>query len=192
MVLQIPSGLFVNVEDLFRMETAGALLSVVELIGPMERMIDQEEPAFVSPSHGLLVQITLEIPPTAIVVVAEFVTLLHVRYPLPIPRDDPNASSFRLVVVPPPRLLDGRVLHHHHDDENDSSDRPDESVRITLSRQGRDSPCETEDSRPRLLSLWVAAGREEDYMFTLGVTLLVALLGAMVMLRDISQLAQWD
>ena len=111
------------------------------------------------------------------------------RYPLPISRDEPAASSFRLVVLAPPRLLDGRFLPH--DDEVDGA-RPDETVRVILSRRGRDTTLDGVDSRPRLLSLWVAAGREEDYDFTLGVTLLVAVLGAMVMLRDISQLAQWN
>ena len=103
--------------------------------------------------------------------------MLHVRYPLPFARG--AAASFRLVVFPPPKLVDARIML--------SNDGTRYEIVQILSTRGGDTPQDQ-----RLMSLWVAAGREDDYFFTLGVTLVVSVLGAMVMLRDISTLAQWD
>ncbi len=47
------------------------------------------------------------------------------------------------------------------------------------------------DQDPVVLSTWVAVGREEDYPWILGFTMVAATLGAAVMMRDISRVAIW-
>jgi len=188
MALQIPPDLFVNVEDLFRFETHGISAELV----PMESVIiDQEEPAFVSPPHLLLVVVTVDLSAAEILTAAapstfEFVTMLHVRYPLPFSTNE--TAAFRLVVLPPPQLLTATL---------DWDDRDPHSLVMKMYEQVRilNSPSNSapqQQHNRRLLSLWVAAGHQADYEFTLGVTLLTAVVGAIIMLRDISRVARWD
>jgi len=169
MSLQIPSDLFVNVEDLVRVETAGAVVvgSVRLVRDHTTVIIDQEEPAFVSPPHALLLEITIAADTTK-TTLFEFVTKLHVRYPLPVSGDD--EGSFRLVVMPPPRLLAATSTSHS------------ESITTTIMSSRHERP----------LSLWVAAGRQEHYKFILGVTLLASVVGAVIMLRDIARISTWN
>lgn len=190
MALHILSDLFVNVEDLFRFETSGIS---AELVPTENVIIDQEEPAFVSPPHGLLVHVTVEqsaVAAAAAIAAAttatfEFVTMLHVRYPLPFSANE--TDSFRLVVLPPPRLLIATLVWGDRDPD---ADVMYENVHILFSPPNS-APHQQQDQR-RLLSLWVAAGHQADYQFTLGITLLTAVVGAIIMLRDISRVASWD
>ena len=163
MMLHIPADLFVNVEDLFRVETDGLVVQLV----PMKEVIDQEEPVFVSFPHGLLVEVTVEHSATFAFATFEFATKLHVRYPLPFSNQE-TGSTFRLAILPPPLLL--------------SATRNDTNAPIRIFGNNEQPP----------LLLWVAAGHQDDYQLTLGITLLVALGGAILMLRDISRVAKWE
>jgi len=163
MMLHIPADLFVNVEDLFRVETDGLVVQLV----PMKEVVDQEEPVFVSPPHGLLVEVTVEHSATLDLATFEFVTKLHVRYPLPFSNQE-KGSTFRLAILPPPLLL--------------SATRNDTNAPIRIFGNNEQPP----------LLLWVAAGHQDDYPLMLGITLLVALGGAILMLRDISRVAEWE
>jgi len=173
LALQIPYDLFVNVEDLVRVETtAGAVVGTVRLVRHNTTVIiDQEEPAFVSPPHALLLEITIDNNTTdTTTTLFQFVTKLHVRYPLPVSGDD--EGSFRLVVMPPPRLLAA----------TSTTTSNSEPITTTILSSRHEQP----------LSLWVAAGRQEHYWFTLGVTFLASVVGAVIMLRDIARISTWD
>lgn len=162
MALHIPADVFVNVDDLFRVEIHGVTVRLVTL----DVVIDQEEPAFASIPHGLLVEVNID---TTAPRIFEFITKIHIRYPMPLASFEAN-SAYRLVTIPPPFLLSALHTSKH--------------ARTSIQIHG--------NSKQLPLQLWVAAGYQDDYQLALFITVVVAMVGAAVMLLDISRVSIWD
>lgn len=171
MLMYLPADLFVNVEDMFRVDSVHVNVTLV----PTESIIiDQEEPAFVSPPHALLIHVQAYHVQKNVAVVLDFFTKLHVRYPRSLVATNAAAvGNFRRVVFPQPELVAATVWNEE-----------DQFVqRVRTNGQGR---------QQHPLQLWVAAGHDDHYTVTLFTTLAVAVTGAIVMLRDIRATAVWD
>ncbi|KAL7569952.1 hypothetical protein ACA910_008608 [Epithemia clementina (nom. ined.)] len=120
-MMHIPSGVFINVEDAFEVvysggspESTAANAMTINLLTNKNVVIDQEEPSFVSPSHTVVYRASF---PRGIIgsnkAKESFVwnlqwdTLLHVRYPAPLPSgsDDNGFSSWITLLQPTPILV---------------------------------------------------------------------------------------
>jgi hypothetical protein len=235
MLLHIPSDLYLNVEDCFRWEKkqdrftshradgtkhsssgSGSSSSHIQIVDITvvpnsipHYVIDQEEPAFVSPSHAILVHVQLlytvhqdHLPPT--VVTVEFATKLHVRYPptwAPSPPRnvfDPHyhrQHNFRSVIIPPPILVSGTIVLMSVDDDDVDDTNHDRSrpMPIPPRRIPYDPlvlPAKAVVA-PQLLQLWVAPGHQSHFLYVVWVTITVAMIGSIRMLQDISFVSVW-
>jgi hypothetical protein len=241
MLLHIPSDLYLNVEDCFRWEkqqdrftshradgtnhrnssssSSSSHMQIVDItVVPNaipHYVIDQEEPAFASPSHAILVHIQLlftvhddhqqqhqdHLPPTVLTV--EFATKLHVRYPptwappSP-PRNvfDPHYHhhhhNFRSVIIPPPILVSGTIVPTSLDDDDDDTNH--DRSRPILPRRIPYDPLVLPAKAivaPQLLQLWVAPGHQSHFLYVVWVTITVAMIGSIRMLQDISFVSVW-
>jgi hypothetical protein len=166
----LPPALFLNVEEAVQVLAPGNV-QVRRVWSPA--VIDQEEPAFVSPSHAVLLELDFflettgddAMTTTTRTTVVEWNLLLHVRYPSPLPQ----GADFGLVAV-----LSPVVWSLHVGGVALTSPRPWHTTIM-----GNKEP----------LYLWVAAGRREHLGITVAVTVAAALVGALVMLRAIVQTA---
>jgi hypothetical protein len=164
----LPPALFLNVEEAVQV-LAPDNVQVRRVWSPA--VIDQEEPAFVSPSHAVLLELDFFLETTGdglltttMTTVVEWNLLLHVRYPSPLPQ----GADFGLVAVLPPVVWSLHVG----------------GVVLTSPRQWHTTMMDKEP-----LYLWVAAGRREHLGIAVAVTTAAALVGALVMLRAIVQTA---
>ncbi len=198
MIYQLPSHLFINVEDCFQHGTSYMLndnddtfqvqlqsLDIVPPLHPEVLNIDQEEPEFMSPAHIVLVQIKLLLrniettsddddrlikTPANI----HFSTKLHVRYPKPFsmlaPTLDDNeiASSTFRHLLMAPPVLTSGVTDDMHHD-------------IVVILQNQEA----------FLQLWIACGHQSHFAFTILTTITVAIVGYFIMLYDLSTIADW-
>ena len=167
-LILLPPDMFINIEEAVEVSstlaTSTPILRHFILDIPPHRVIDQEEPTFASPAHGVLLR--LEFPATSSAIVTlEWELLLHLRYPAPLKRAD-----FVLIAILPlvPWSLtvaepNGTVLTH---------------VAFPLA-----APSAT----PHYT--WVAAGRQEYLLFVVVLTSLAALVGSAVMLRTLTTTA---
>ena len=196
MIYQLPSNLFINVEDCFQHgtnniwhdndDTFQAQLQSLNIVPPLHPEvlnIDQEEPEFMSPAHIVLVQIKLRLRniekassnlSTTTPAKIHFSTKLHIRYPKPFTMletsldDDGTASStFRHLLMAPP-VLTSAVTDDHR-----------QNIVVILQNQ------ET------FLQLWIAAGHQSHFVFTILTTIAVAIVGSFIMLYDLSTIADW-
>jgi PIG-X / PBN1 len=187
LLIHLPSDLFVNVEDLFLYSNDAATTAAswnVTLVPPLT-VIDQEEPAFVSPAHALLVRVSARLgddssrewmPPPRYTM--QFVTKLHVRYPKPFAAAYNKSANFRRVMLPQPELLTGAVIRHH------STGMEMFNIHVQA--------CLPSSTFLYPLELWIAAGHQYQYAFVWWMTLLVAIAGALVMLKDIAAASTWE
>jgi PIG-X / PBN1 len=182
-LIHLPSDLFVNVEDLFRYSTSSNAASSwnVTLVPPIA-VIDQEEPSFVSPAHALLVHVSARLDNDGSLgwqpeYNVSFVTKLHVRYPKPFAVVDNTSSNFRRVMLPRPELLTGAIVRRH------STGTDTCTIHVHVCPP-------TMFSSP--LELWIAAGHQSEYAVVWWVTLLAAIAGALVMLKDIAAASIWE
>ena len=86
-VVHIPSGLFINVEDAFQVGDKQDATTTIDLMTHPHIVIDQEEPSFVSPSHTILYRVQgTYVYPNDMGDEWRFHwdTLLHIRYPEPL------------------------------------------------------------------------------------------------------------
>jgi hypothetical protein len=233
MLLHIPSDLYLNVEDCFRWEkkqdrftshhadgtnhssSSSSHMRIVDItVVPNaipHYVIDQEEPAFASPSHAILVHIQLlytvhddhqqqhqdHLPPPTVVTV-EFATKLHVRYPptwAPSPQRnvfDPHYHhNFRSVIIPPPILVSGTIVPTSLDGDDDTNH---DRSRAILPRRIPYDPLVLPAKAvvaPQLLQLWVAPGHQSHFRYVVWVTITVAMIGSIRMLQDISFVSVW-
>jgi hypothetical protein len=180
--LYLPPDVFINTEDAFSSNHPSIDFQIYTADNGTE-LIDQEEPAFASPWHVVLVHVQGPVvgldaqqmhSTSAAVMVIEWDTLLHIRYPSPVVNRD-----FARIHVLAPQLLDGGFLQ--------STDTTTNTTRWKMIMAPNSN-----DQDPAVLSTWVAVGREEDYLWVLGLTMLAATVGAAVMLRDISRVASWS
>ena len=160
----LPPDLFVNIEEAVEKPNESLLKSFRVLDVPPGRVIDQEEPSFASPSHGVLIQ--FEFPADEERAEVKWDLLLHTRYPKPL-----HQADFSLLALMPPVVWSMQVV------------RDDESV------VGR-VPCPwvAPDSTPHYT--WVAAGRKEDFVPVMTITTIAALAGSAVMLRALAKAAR--
>eukprot|EP00977_Amphora_coffeiformis_P014117 scaffold3856_cov169-Amphora_coffeaeformis.AAC.3 len=157
----LPPDLFLNIEDAIETPPGSLLKQFRVLDVPPGRVIDQEEPAFVSQSHGVLLQI--EFPAQEEFLEVQWVLLLHTRYPKPLQQAD-----FSLLAMIPPAVWSLQVVR---DDDSAVVDVP-----WTWGKP---------DSTPHYI--WVAAGRQEDFVPVMTITTLVAMVGCGVMLRALAK-----
>lgn len=157
----LPPDLFINIEEAIEMPNDSPLTAYRVLDIPPGRVIDQEEPSFVSPSHGVMIQIDFSAQEEWVTV--NWDLLLHTRYPKPLAQGD-----FSLLALMPPVVWSLRV----RDDDDDA-------VVADLT-----CPWVAAEATPHYT--WVAAGRREDLVPVLAVTTVVALAGSAVMLRALA------
>jgi hypothetical protein len=180
--LYLPPDVFVNTEDAFSSNHPSIDFQIYTADHGKE-LIDQEEPAFASPWHVVLVHLQgpvgvldaqqMHSTPTTMIVI-EWDTLLHIRYPSPVLNRD-----FARMHALAPQLVDGEILQ--------SIDATTNTTRWKMMMAPNSN-----DLDPAVLSTWLAVGREEDYPWVLGFTMVAATVGAVVMLRDISRVASWS
>jgi hypothetical protein len=233
-LLSIPSGLFINVEDASFTTIPGMKIAVSSIsssnssrggspgartvggntenstIDTTILIIDQEEPAFVSPCHLVLCRLTGPLAsapgvdsdgssggdgdqgpdfslPTTTTVELTWDTHLHVRYPLPIRsshhHDYYSQISFMLPMIVAGEIVDRKTNHSYTLASATSADAAAAaatSVWILLPQ--RQAPH----------TLWVAAGHQDDFGPVFVLTLLAALIGTIVLLRDMMLLYNQD
>jgi hypothetical protein len=185
LLIHLPSDLFVNVQDLFRYSTSTPATTSwnVTLVPPLA-VIDQEEPSFVSPAHALLVHVSARLDNDGSLgwmhtqYTLHFGTKLHVRYPKPFAVPYNTSANFRQVMMPRPELLTGTVIWHH------STGADTYNIHVPA--------CRPSLTPLHPLELWIAAGHQYQYHVVWWVTLLVAIVGALVMLRDIAAASTWE
>jgi hypothetical protein len=181
-LLYLPADVFINTEDAFSSNHPNIDFQIYTADHGTE-LIDQEEPAFASPWHVVLVHLrgplvvldTRQMHSTATaMVVIEWDTFLHIRYPSPVVNRD-----FARMHVLAPQLVNGGFLQ--------STDTTTNTTRWKMMMAPNSN-----DLDPAVLSTWAAVGREEDYPWIVGLTMVAATFGAAVMLRDISRVAVWS
>ena len=203
MLFHMPSHVFINVEDCFQYDTTMTnsevtiqSLHIVSPSLPHTLNIDQEEPAFVSPAHLVLVQIQLLVHKRKMnqdhallnhSSTVHFSTELHIRYPKPFPLNDqypfngsstahPNhgaATPFQHVWMAPPLLTSGQVVG------NDINDDAETVIVVMIDNDDA-------EQQQSLLQLWIAAGHQSYFTTTIVITIAVAMIGSMIMLYDLS------
>ena len=167
-LILLPPDLFINVEDAVEVSSRRPIMTHRILDAPPGRVIDQEEPSFVSPAHGVMLQIEFTLDQhqqqdaTAIV---EWDLLLHMRYPKPLEQAD-----FSLVSLLTPTIWSLAVIQ-------------EESVLATI-------PCPFTMPSTSPQYTWVAVGRTGDLVPVMAVTLIAALVGSFVMLRELNKTAR--
>lgn len=217
-VMHIPSGLFINVEDAFEIQTnpppttttgsvppqsqqsptTGRVVSLtIDLLTNDNIVIDQEEPSFSSPPHTVVYRVNAvwDAPntrstaeggssnqmPLVAVGRVQWDTLLHVRYPKPLP----SSSSW---------FFSGKDTSLSSSSSSFISLVPPQIIMATLGRReemvGRRQPLvfltPVMDDAPIRFS--IAAGYASDLIPVLIVTLAMTWIGTVLLLRGMAQL----
>jgi hypothetical protein len=182
-VWHLPSDLFINIENCFRWTNRPQNAFQIENISTVtSTLIDQEEPAFVSPSHLLRIRIEFSVlcstmsPARSIAERCrahpgslEFTTQIHARYPKPVSAREVQ-NSFQLLWIPPPILISG----------------------IETNRVQMDLLSMPWREEVEWLQWWVAPGHQRHFFYVLGATIAAAVLGAMWMWLALSQISVWN
>jgi PIG-X / PBN1 len=209
MLLHIPNSLFVNVEDLFQGYSGNNNTTVTLLPTGDGSAIDQEEPAFVSPPHALLVCVEHTTVITATTETAtdeiEFATKLHVRYPAPRHSsnndgpDDDNNPNFVRAILHPPWLVAGysTIRDSGIDKSSDFGSSGSNNTNATNDGAGAAPsslgvPIRIMDTGGVPLVLWIAVGHDSYLRFVSCLRIAVSGIGAVVMLRDIVRASRWN
>jgi hypothetical protein len=222
-LLSLPSGLFINVEDASFTTVPGMKIVVSSISSSTSSrsggglqghedtsmirtnatstdtaiIIDQEEPAFTSPSHLVLCRLTGSLASAPVVshesnggqgpdsslipttIELTWDTHLHVRYPLPIQNNNNNEQAWRhdefsQITFMPPIIAAGEIFNPETRHSYSLAASADTAI-APFWMLPRQAPPPT---------LWVAAGHQDDFMPVFLLTLLAALLGTVVLLRD--------
>jgi hypothetical protein len=148
---------------------------------------DIEQPSFVSGQHLLVWEInrivmTSDSTTTTTItsndnipapMMIEFATKLHLRYP------HPSSTLEEWIDLPSP-LLFAAVLDHNNNNNNNNNSNHDED----------DNQNDWNLGVPE--KVWIAAGKDEDHDWIMGMTISFCLIGVGIMLRDISRVSLWD
>jgi PIG-X / PBN1 len=251
-LLQLPSGLFINVEDATLTTVPGMKIAVSSIgssrhggssrawtlsnteeedgrnsnmagtnttsSSTMETtiIIDQEEPAFVSPSHLVLCRLTgplasasvvhhdesngsgqrhggpdSSLPTTIATIELTWDTHLHVRYPWPM-QNSHRGDSYTQITFMPPMIVAGEIF----DRKTNHS-----YTLVPFATTSADADAAAHDGAPFWMmpparqaphTLWVATGYQDDFGPVFVLTLLAALMGTFVLLRDMMLIFQQD
>jgi hypothetical protein len=236
-LLPIPPGIFINVEDASFTTVPGMKIAVSSISSSSRGsraprvvsnedegnskvrtnlnstvdtalVIDQEEPAFASPSQLVLCRLTgpLAVAPvifdspvhdesngggqgrpdslSATTIELTWDTHLHVRYPLPIQNNNNNQDSqhyYSQLTFMPPMIVAGGIFYSETSHSftlasanSADADSANGTVAVPFWMFPRQAP----------LTLWVAAGHQDDFGPVFVLTLLAALFGTVVLLRD--------
>jgi hypothetical protein len=130
---------------------------------------DIEQPSFVSGQHLLVWEIDRIVAASggAIPLVLNFSTKLHLRYPHPSP------TLEEWIDLPSPLLF--AVLDSNSEVSRDKMPGREHDWSLDVAER-----------------VWVAAGKDEDHNWIMGMTISFCLVGVGIMLRDISRVALWD
>ena len=169
----IPPDLFLNIEEAIQVPPSSPIVRHAILNVPPDRVIDQEEPTFASPAHGVLLRIEFPVTLSSSSTTLEWDILLHVRYPTPLEKAD-----FLLIAVIPAIPWSLTVVVNDDDDDNSK----DEIVLASLA-----CPWTAPVAPPQCT--WVAAGRQEYLVPVMVSTTLMALAGSVAMLRTLAKTA---
>jgi len=152
--------------------------------------VDVEQPAFVSPQHVVRIGVEFEFDGGGVVpiyVEIEFTTVLHVRYPAPILKHrDGGRAGFITVQVHPAYLYRGSIQIGCIKDEDEHCGQHHSLYTAPVLTH-----LDDERWKSNRLSLDIAAGRDCHHDTVVFVTVLISFIGALSMLRDLSQAAVW-
>jgi len=180
MLLFLPANVFINTEDCLVTKQANVTLQLQTAAG---ETIDQEEPAFATRPHLVLVHIQGQVATTESLtttrLVVPWTTLLHVRYPAPAAASTAS-YDFTAVTVPAPVFLQGTLQSHST------------GMLTTTRTLVSDTNAPSHYWDPALLTVWVATAKQDDYWCVTMLTLAAAVVGAGIMLRDIARVAVWE
>lgn len=199
--ITIPKGMFIDLDD--PLETSGSFqFTPTKIVGDIYgaakqrnnafvitnyglsfRMqlhaaivCDIEQPSFVSGQHLLVweidnVTLGYKDPEYSELFVVVFSTKLHLRYP------HPSSTMEEWIDLPMPLYVaSGPNLPSLSDLRQSSHPKGYLGWRIGIIRD----------------RVWVAAGKEEDHDWIMGLTIVFCCIGVAMMLRDISSVSQWD
>jgi len=164
-----------------RLQNKGARCQVDSVIVPNAN-IDIEQPSFVSPQHVVTFRISFDfdgdISETLLSLDIEVTTMLHLRYPAPVLKEQGyQKPGFATLSVDPAYLYGGSV--------NIGSSKDESALKF-------DIVLDTSfDNNTNLLSLEVAAGFDDHYNFVAAATVIVSFIGAFSMLKDLSKVTVW-
>jgi hypothetical protein len=132
---------------------------------------DIEQPSFVSGQHLVVWEVDsiskstdTTIRPTTI----EFSTKLHLRYP------HPSSTMEEWIDLPSPLLF--------------AASSGSEAMASNDAMLGQEYDWDIGPTE----RVWVAAGKDEDHDWIMGMTILFCLIGVGIMLRDVSRVSLWD
>ena len=197
MLVHLPADFFMDMEDTFKPGSiVGETPELIELVTLHNTtIIDIEEPAFASPSHAVLIRLT-KMNLQANDEFLSFAIKIHLRYPKPV-EDHDDEGAFRKVMLPAPMLVAGCMEWHQTSNRNDTKQHPTTTTTTTVTNFQL-SPWSTtkfiisgQQHTPMLVT-WVAAGHARDLLPVLCITLVVAVTGAVIMMRDILRVAKCD
>ena len=159
MLVFVTEHFFVDIDDPLLSSHDGGVATLVS-----RERIDIEQPAFVSPQHVIMVQVTMDDGRCNETTTYSFATKLHVRYP-------PLTTTGHFdIVFPAPLLRSGWLAMSQQQN-------------YTLEQQVTWQP-------PILLN--VATGWQDDYAWVGIVTILWSLVGSILLLRDLSKVSKWN
>ena len=189
MLLVVPEDFFMDMDDPLEGIVCPNVASDcgVEYHLVTNDVVDIEQPAFDSPQHVVRIELKClfhQRQQESSSFQIEFATKIHTRYPMPVAGRSIHTSeaigdpSMRVRIgLPAPRITGGTWTYAHMN-KQPSTWRIQEAV-------------EQQDGET-WLSTTVPAGSEEDYPLVTIVTLVFALLGAALTLRDLSLVSNWD
>eukprot|EP00521_Asterionellopsis_glacialis_P008004 CAMPEP_0195282288 /NCGR_PEP_ID=MMETSP0707-20130614/1226_1 /TAXON_ID=33640 /ORGANISM="Asterionellopsis glacialis, Strain CCMP134" /LENGTH=442 /DNA_ID=CAMNT_0040341245 /DNA_START=474 /DNA_END=1799 /DNA_ORIENTATION=+ len=160
--LFLPEGVFMDVDDPFEDVNSSSCRSStlsscsVELIRAPHEVIDIEQPAFVSPQHVVALQVTLEGEIQSTKPIEEIFTIgtkIHLRYPRLVSKNETHVP----VTIPAPFVHAGTL---------------ELGEQIILKIDSTSPHCRTP------ITVHVAAGNQDDYVFVTLTTVILSILGS--------------
>lgn len=205
MLLPIDNGLFIDLDEPFSEDSGVCSLGIelksnqsttckVKVLDP-PRVIDIEQPAFVSPQSMLGISISADLGDDFYGIQAgeikfvslSFSTNIHFRYPMPVSRYSSNIN-YEGIPIPLPQLefVNGFAINSENDIHKISQTRS-----ISISLQNRLYNDYSFNSLRPTTFTYVNAGCWDDYALVQVVTLLVGFYGTITMAKSISEKSLW-
>jgi len=176
-------------------------VSVDVVTAEPDTVINIEQPSFVSPQHMVALHVHFKLEdPTVVesalnvklqsqILTLEFISNLHLRYPMPILGTKLAKNDGLLdIYIPTPFLYDGKV-------ESSTYCRHDET---SACRNSQHYSLETTDGIHKHhsgswgnFSAKVPAGLDNHHDFVMATTVIVSILGMWKILHDMSRISQW-
>eukprot|EP00934_Nitzschia_sp_Nitz4_P000839 Nitzschia sp. Nitz4//scaffold110_size71422//37193//38251//NITZ4_005872-RA/size71422-processed-gene-0.58-mRNA-1//1//CDS//3329533083//839//frame0 len=163
--LTLSNSMFMDLDDALVQDSVEASVTTVHSAG----VCDIEQPAFASGQHVAVLESTNhqqhDPSSTSTTTTLELSSKVHFRYPVP----SPDRHQWSILFLP-------QVLVRSNEQVSGTT---------TMYTTSAALPQETQ-------KVWVAAGSDADYVWVMGTTLVMALLGTISMLQNFSLVAQWD